>query len=83
MRQTLAYVWEPKWVEGHDEAYVVFSHASLKLAGQFRGVNIFCYNTRLAKKTKSAILGSPLKQIFGKSKPNLFLDSSVGRAPDC
>jgi len=45
MRHTLAYVWEPKQVEGHDEAYFVFSLASLKLAGQFRGVNIFCYNT--------------------------------------
>jgi hypothetical protein len=49
MRHTLAYVWELKRVEGHDEAYVVFSHASLKLAGQVRGVNIFCYNARLAK----------------------------------
>ena len=48
MLHTLAYVWEPQWVEGQDEAYVVFSHASLKLAGQFRGVNIFCYNARLA-----------------------------------
>jgi hypothetical protein len=36
-------------VEGHDEAYVVFSLASLKLAGQVKVENIFCYNTMLAK----------------------------------
>ena len=52
MRHTLAYVWESKWVEGHDEAYVFFSYASLKLAGQFREGEYFLLQYEAYKITK-------------------------------
>jgi hypothetical protein len=52
MRHTLAYVWEPKQVEGHDEAYFVFSLASLKLAGQFREGEYFLLQYEAYKITK-------------------------------
>ncbi len=60
-----------------------FTHRCHAEVIKWAATQIICYNILLANMLEGNPVPGASKACFLLEKPNIFLDSSVGRAPDC